>query len=100
MWQLGVGESVESVEIGEECFRIDNKERDDGVCQIVNCPNLCQLEIVNYSFFDFHSFELSNLNSIQSIDFGEWCFFYANDFSLKGEWKERNVIWMKMKMMF
>ena len=94
---------MESVKIGKECFRIGEEERDDGVCRITNCPNLCQLEIGYKSFEDFKSFELSNLNSLQSIRFGDGCFGYA-DFSLKGEWKERkkerNVIWMKMKMMF
>ena len=50
----------------------------------MNCPNLRQLEIGNESFKDFQSFELSNLNSIQSIKFGNYCFRYA-DFSLKGE---------------
>ena len=96
-------ESLERVKIGELCFRISFYERNDGVCRITNCPNLRQLEIGDDSFEDFKSFELSNLNSIQSIKFGDNCFRYA-DFSLKGEWKEwmneRNVIWMKMKMMF
>ena len=80
-------ESLESVKIGEECFRIDRKERDDGVCRITNCPNLTQLEIGNGSFKDFKSFELSNLNSLHSIEFGNVCFRYS-DFSLKGEWKK------------
>ena len=75
--------SLESVKIGEHCFRISYEERNDGICGITNCPNLRQLEIGDYSFQDFKSFELSNLNSIQSIKFGYDCFFYA-DFSLKG----------------
>ena len=77
-------ESLESVKIGGDCFRIDWKERNDGVCRITNCPNLHQLEIGNWSYLDFKSFELSNLNSLQSIKFGDDCFKYA-DFSLKGE---------------
>ena len=77
-------ESLESVKIGEKCFRIDDEERDDGICRITNCPNLRQLEIGHHSFRDFKSFELSNLNSLQSIEFGDDCFEYA-DFSLKGE---------------
>ena len=78
-------ESLESVKIGERCFRIEEwNERVDGVCRITNCPNLTQLEIGNWSFEDFKSFELSNLNSLQSIQFGWECFQYA-DFSLKGE---------------
>ena len=77
-------ESLESVKIGENCFRIDWRERDDGICRITNCPNLRQLEIGDESFQDSKSFKLSNVNSIQSIKFGNFCFNYA-DFSLKGE---------------
>ena len=76
--------SLESVKIGEWCFKISSDERDDGVCRITNCPNLRQLEIGDWSFKDFQSFELSNLNSIQSIKFGDDCFEYA-DFSLNGK---------------
>ena len=77
-------QSLESVKIGEWCIRIDGGERDDGVCRITNCPNLRQLEIGDRSFYDFKSLELSNVNSLQSIKFGENCFKNA-DFSLKGE---------------
>ena len=77
-------ERLKSVKIGEKCFRIDGKERDDEICRITNCPNLTQLEIGDDSFVDFKSFELSNLNSIQSITFGWECFWYA-DLSLKSE---------------
>ena len=77
-------DSLESVKIGKYCFRISGEERNDGVCRITNCPNLRQLEIGDRSFRDFQSFELSNLNSIQSIKFGHYCFKYT-DFSLKGE---------------
>ena len=79
-------ESLESVKIGEDCFRIDYwHERDDGICRITNCPNLRQLEIGYASFEDFKSFELFNVNSLQSIKFGVWCFYYTEEFSLKGE---------------
>ena len=88
-------ESLKSVKIGEKCFRTtaleDMSEEDipsyiptNGICRIVNCPNLRQLEIGWNSFQDFKSFEISNLNSIQSIKFGQCCFWYA-DCSLKGE---------------
>ena len=89
-------ESLESVKIGENCFGIGNKERDDGICRITNCPNLCQLEIGDESFRDFKSFEISNLNSLQSIEFGGGCFQYA-DLSLKGEWKEMKEMWFEWK---
>ena len=78
-------ESLESVNIGDECFRIDYKRRDDRLCRITNCPNPRQLEIGWNCFYDFKSFELSNVNSLQSIYFGNYgCFHYA-DLSLKGE---------------
>ena len=77
-------ESLESIKIGKYSFMIDYEERDDGVCRITNCPNLRQLEIGNWSFRDFKSFEISNVNSLQSIIFGQGCFRYA-DFLLKGE---------------
>ena len=77
-------ESLESVIIGEDCFRIGREERDDGICRIANCPNLRQLEIGDESFRYFKSFELSNVKSLQSIKFGICCFQYA-DVSLKGE---------------
>ena len=78
-------ENLESVRIGEKCFKISDQERDDGVCRITNCPNLRQLEIGFGSFEDFKQFELSNVNSLQSITFGDWCFRYAENFILKGE---------------
>ena len=76
--------SLESVKIGCNCFRVGDKEHDYGICRITNCPNLTQLEIGDWSFEDFKSFELSNLNSLQSIMFGGYCFRYAEGFSLKG----------------
>ena len=78
-------EKLESVKIGKECFRISWKERDDGVCRITNCPNLTQLEIGCESFKDFKQFEISNVNSLQSIQFGKWCFEYIENCILKGE---------------
>ena len=76
---------LESVKIGEYCIRVSDKERNDGICRIANCPNLTQLEIGNRSFKDFKQFELSNLNSLQSITFGYVCFQYAENCILKGE---------------
>ena len=77
-------ESLESVKIGENSFRIGGEERNDGICRITNCPNLRRLEIGSGSFVDFKSFEISNVKSLQFINFGNGCFRYA-DFSLKGE---------------
>ena len=73
---------LESVKIGAECFGISSNERDDGLCRITNCSNLRHLEIGDYCFQDFKSFELYNVDSFQSIQLGSSCFQYA-DFSLK-----------------
>ena len=77
-------ESLESVRIGGKCFRVGDNKRNSGICRITNCPNLRQLELGDGCFEDSQSFEISNLNSLQSIKFGKCCFDYA-DFSLKGE---------------
>ena len=83
--------SLESVKIGEHCFRKEWKEElDDGICQITNCPNLRQLEIGSWNFRNFHTFKLSNLDALQSIKIGDYCFQYASPFSLIGKcfpWK-------------
>ena len=78
-------ESVGSVKIGEHCFRINNKECNDGVCQQTNCRKLRQLQIGDDNFQYFKSLRLSDLNSIQSINFGNGCCFWNTNFSLKGE---------------
>ena len=75
---------LESVEIGKESFRIDNKERNDGSYRIVNCPRIKSIQIGHWSFLDYHSFELNNLPSLQSFDIGSYCFYYAPSFSLTG----------------
>ena len=76
---------LESIDIGLKCFRKGKEKRDDGVFRITNCPNLRQLEMGYDSFEDFQSFELSNLNSLQSIKLDDRCFNYADEFSLKGK---------------
>ena len=77
---------LESVAIGQKSFRIsDYNERNDGSCRIVNSPKLKSIQIGGSSFFDYHSFELNNLPSLQSIYMGDWgCFYWAPSFSLTG----------------
>ena len=77
----GLG-GLESIVIGKECFRIGEDERSDGSCRIVNCPKLKSIQIGDKSYYDYLSFELSNLPSLQSIITGEWCFRWAPSFSL------------------
>ena len=75
---------LESVMIGQDSFRIDDKERNDGSYRIVNCPKLKSIQIGYETLYDYHSFELNNLPSLQSIDIGNSCFQYASSFSLTG----------------
>ena len=59
-------------------------KRSDGVYRIVSCPKLKSIRIGDYSFADYHSFELNNLPSLQSIEIGVRCFYWAPSFSLTG----------------
>ena len=84
VFELDGLDELESVVIGEYSFRISDAERNDGSYRIVNCPKLKSIQIGNRSFFDYHSFELNNLPSLQSIFISYWCFEYAPLFSLTG----------------
>ena len=75
---------LESVVIGQQSFRIGSSERSDGSCRIVNCPKLKSIQIGYESIQDYHTFELGNLPSLQSIDFGDRCFNWVPLFSLTG----------------
>ena len=82
MFELNGLRELESVVIVWSSFRISDKERNDGSYRIVNCPKLKSIEIGDWSFQDYHSFELNNLPSLQSIVLGYRCFWYAPSFSL------------------
>ena len=81
---------LESVVIGGGSFRISDKERNDGSYRVANCPKLKSIQIGEVSFMDYHSFELNNLPSLQSIDIDgknyntNGCFNWASLFSLTG----------------
>ena len=75
---------LESVVIGHESFRIGGDERNDGSYRIVNCPKLRSIRVGNYTFGDYHSFEISDLPSLQSIVFGARNFYWTPSFSLTG----------------
>ena len=84
---------LENVVIGQRSFTYPKQrdcflnhyrdERTDGTCRIVNCPKLQSIRFGGNSFSDYHSFELTNLPSLQSIEIGE-CFQWAPTFSLIG----------------
>ena len=87
--------SLESVIVHEKANNPRIWRGTDGVCRIVDCPILRTIKFGNNSFDDYNSFELANVNSLQSIEFGDCCFYYAKTFSLKGKWDwNRNRDWM------
>lgn len=57
----------------------------NSVCRIVNCSNLRQLRFGWNCMNGFKKLELSNLDSLHSIHFGSFCFFYTENCILKGE---------------
>ena len=83
---------LESVTIGNWSFtyaRTDDdydtkSDRSDGCCRIGNCPKLRSIRLGYRSFSDYHSFELCNLPSLQSLEIGDDCFFSVTLFSLSG----------------
>ena len=75
---------LESLVIGKKSFRISGSERNDGSCRIVNCANLISIQIGDRSFSDYHSFELNDLPSLQSIAIDDYCFYWTPSFSLTG----------------
>ena len=79
-------EQLEIVKIEEKCFVSKGVDAKDGLCRITNCPKLRQIELGKAVFAEFTQFELSNVNSLQSIKFDFGCFLNA-DCILKGRWK-------------
>ena len=82
---------LEGVVIGKNSFTnatthgdtISYSDTPGGVCRIVNCPKLKTIQIGFGSFSDYHlSFEVTNLQSLQSIQIEDWCFFRTSSFSL------------------
>lgn len=87
---VGLGE-LETIVIGQNSFFNDNNndEEDDskkvnGICRIMNCDRLRSIRFDKSSFGDYHSFELKNLPSLQSIKLESDCFFYVPSLSLTG----------------
>ena len=84
LFELDGLSELESVVIGTDCIRIRGCKRKESTCRIVNCPKLKSIQIGDWSFSNYHSFELNSLPSLRLIDIGEHCFRYAPSFSLTG----------------
>lgn len=81
---------LESVRIGDWCLCISGQERDDGIFKITNCPKLRELYIGDYSCIDYSQFIVSNVDSLQSIEFIRNCFQFAEKCTIKGKWERIN----------
>ena len=53
-------------------------ERTNQQLTIKNCPELTTISFGDYSFSDYHSIQLQNLNSLVSVTFGQNCFYYSS----------------------
>ena len=82
VFELDGLDKLESVVIGYMSFRISDDKRSDGSFRIMNCPKLNSIQIGEQSFYDYQSFEVNSLSSLQSIDVGVLCFRHSPSFSL------------------
>ena len=76
---------LESIVIGECSFELGDGEQSPsskGFFQLKNCPKLKSIKAKNSTFQYCHSCNLENLPSLQSIDIGPDCFWYARSFEL------------------
>ena len=70
---------LEYIEIGQSSFMISSyKRREDGQFFISCCPKLKRLIINDWSFHDYSSMELRDLEALEQVCLGNYCFRYAN----------------------
>lgn len=81
---------LESLVIGERSFTYGKTLYDllfgmkrDGLLRVMNCPKLVSIQIGDYSFSDYHSFELINLPSLQSIETGTRSLYTVSSFDMQ-----------------
>ena len=85
-FELSGLDALETVVIGKKNFTTTTAgPRKDGSCRIVNCARLKSISLSDWSFGDYHAFELSNLPSLQSLQMGECCFYWSPSFALTSE---------------
>ena len=87
LFRLGRLEVLESVIIGKRCFTFcksytDDCGRIDGCCSMEKCSALVSIQIGDYSFADYGTYDCANLPSLQTMAIAEFCFPHAATFSL------------------
>ena len=65
---------LKSVMIGRESFDRNKENRKGSKCLIMNCDQLSEIHIEDWSFFWYESFELKNLPSLISIQLDNYAF--------------------------
>ena len=96
--------SLQSIEFGQYCFRSASSFSLIGIIERmkweIDLPLLQSVKLGDNAFRYTKSFAMSNLNSLQSIEFGQWCFGGDNNnrggassFSLIGL-----IEWMKWEI--
>ena len=84
--------SLQSIEFGQRCFKEASSFSLIGIVEWmeweIDLPLLQSVKLGDRAFSNTRSFAMSNLTSLQSIEFGTWCFYLAPSFSLIGiiEW--------------
>ena len=76
--------ALETVVIGASSFRFGYDKRDDGCCDIKDCPKLFSIHFKRKSFRDFRELHLIRFPVLQSIIIGELCFFFAPILTIAG----------------
>ena len=94
VWRLIIEDlpELQTINIGENCFRASRGDLNDGICQITNCRYLKQLKIGDNSFEYYKGFDITLVKYLQTVEFGKSSFKYA-DFSFRGrEYRKMNFV--------
>ena len=78
MKMIGLSE-LESVEIGEDCFKNDN-DLSNSNFHLKNCPKLKSLKIGRYSFSRYTVCEIENVDALETIEMGnenQWSYAFS-----------------------
>ena len=80
--------SLQSIEFGNSCFYSASSFSLIGIIERmkweIGLPQLQSVKLGNGAFENTESFGMSNLTSLVSIEFGQYCFYSASSFSLIG----------------
>ena len=77
---------LQTVTIGKKSFTLNKSrpsvKREDGLCQLIDCPKLTSFQVDDSTFADYSTLSLSNLPSLQQLQLGNYCFYRADSLLL------------------